>query len=44
MIARRGEGARARYLVKWQGLGYAESTWESAGSLKHDKVGFSVGG
>jgi hypothetical protein len=33
IIAKRGEGARTKYLVKWLGYPHWESTWESASAL-----------
>jgi hypothetical protein len=35
IIAKRGEGSRTRYLVKWLGYPHWESTWESASALKN---------
>jgi hypothetical protein len=34
IIAKRGAGARTRYLVKWRGYPHWESTWEPLSSLK----------
>ena len=31
------------YLVKWRGLGYAHSTWETRADLENDKVGAGEG-
>jgi hypothetical protein len=41
IIAQRAAGGRQRYLVKWQGLEYVDTTWEVEGELrsKEDKVG-----
>ena len=33
ILAHRGAGARARYLVKWRGYPHTESTWEKRSSL-----------
>ncbi len=38
MIAKRSRVGRAQYLVKWRGLGYAESTWEEARDLNEEQV------
>jgi hypothetical protein len=35
IIAKRGEGARTKYLVKWLGYPHWESTWEPASALKN---------
>ena len=34
ILAKRGDGRSARYLVKWRGYPDYESTWEPASSLK----------
>ena len=33
VIAKRGAGREAAFLVKWRGLPYAEATWEAAARL-----------
>ena len=33
ILARRGKGNRAQYLVKWVGYDHYESTWEKASNL-----------
>jgi hypothetical protein len=35
IIAKRGAGARTRYLVKWRGYPHWESTWEPRSSLSN---------
>ena len=35
IIAKRGEGARTKYLVKWLGYPHWESTWEPASALNN---------
>jgi hypothetical protein len=36
LLARRGAGARAQYLVQWRGYPHWEATWESASNLRRD--------
>lgn len=38
VIAQRSRLGRRSYLVKWRGLGYAESTWESEKDLAAEQV------
>jgi hypothetical protein len=45
VIAHRTRLGRRSFLVKWRGLGYAESTWESERDLQGEEVGVGwVGG
>jgi hypothetical protein len=39
VIAHRCRLGRTSYLVKWRGLGYAESTWEAERDLAGEEVG-----
>lgn len=41
IIDARGSANCREYLVKWQGLGYSESTYEREDKLTEDKVGMS---
>ena len=38
VIAHRTRLGRRSFLVKWRGLGYAESTWESERDLQGEEV------
>ena len=37
ILAHRGTGARARYLIKWKGYPHSESTWEKRSALTNSK-------